>query len=163
MTFEELTSLFAQVEAILNSRPISPLSSCPTDHAALTPGHFLLGRSLTSLPAPMLEDINPRRLDRYQLIEQTRQVFWRRWQAEYVTELQSRSKWKTRCRDLKEGDLVIIKEDNIPPLAWRLGRVMKLHPGADGVPRVADLTTARGVIRRALNRLCLLLDEEDKA
>lgn len=103
--------------------------------------------------------MNSRRLDRYKVLEQMRQHFWKRWQAEYVTELQQRMKWKSRCKDLKEGDLVIIKEDNIPPLQWRLGRVSKLYPGDDGVPRVADVNTARGTIRRALNRLCLLLED----
>ncbi|XP_049872257.1 uncharacterized protein LOC126376657 [Pectinophora gossypiella] len=120
---------------------------------------LLCERSLMSLPSPELIDINPRRLNRYEVLEQMRQHFWKRWQSEYVTELQHRCKWKTRCRDLKEGELVIIKDDNVPPLLWRLGRVQKLYPGADGVPRVADIKTSRGVIRRALNRISLLLDD----
>lgn len=158
LTFEELSSLFAQIEAILNSRPLCPLSSSPKDYAALTPGHFLLGRPLMSLPAPDLTDVKTNKLDRFRLLEQMRQHFWRRWQSEYVMELQQRSKWKTRSRDLQQGDLVLIKEENQPPLAWRLGRVLKLHPGSDGIPRVADIDTRRGVIRRALNRICLLHD-----
>lgn len=159
LTYEELATLFSQVEAILNSRPISPLSSSPNDYAALTPGHFIIGRPLTSLPAPSLLDINTKRLDRYQLLEQVRQHFWNRWQREYVTELQHKLKWKSRNRDLRLGDLVILKEDNIHPLHWRLGRVCKLYPGTDGVPRVADINTAKGVVRRALNRICLLIEE----
>ncbi|GBP93309.1 hypothetical protein EVAR_66542_1 [Eumeta japonica] len=51
LTFEELATLFTQIEAILNSRPSSPLSSEPTDLSPLTPGHFLLGRSLISVPS----------------------------------------------------------------------------------------------------------------
>ncbi|XP_049871395.1 uncharacterized protein LOC126378075 isoform X2 [Pectinophora gossypiella] len=60
------------------------------------------------------------------------------------------------CRDLRPGDLVLIKEDNTSPLQWRLGRVQQLFPGADGIPRVADVATARGIVRRALSKICLL-------
>lgn len=156
LTFEELSSLFAQIEAILNSRPLCPLSSSPNDFTPLTPGHFLIGRPLTSLPSPSLEDYKVSRLDRYQRIEQARQHFWRRWQSEYITELQSRLKWRVRCRDLQPNDVVLLKEDNTAPLHWRLGRVERLFPGADGVPRVADVVTARGVVRRAISKMVLL-------
>ncbi|CAL1286661.1 unnamed protein product [Larinioides sclopetarius] len=31
------------------------------------------------------------------------------------------------------GDVVIIKEDNIPPAVWPLGKVISTHPGKDGI------------------------------
>lgn len=159
--FEELSTLFAQIEAILNSRPLCPLSSSPDDLSALTPGHYLIGRALTAPPSSNLEEANPNRLNRYQRLEQVRQHFWRRWQSEYVANLQQRSKWRFRCRDLQPGDMVVLKEDGLAPLQWRLGRVQRVFPGKDGVPRVADVTTQRGVVRRALNRMCLLHENED--
>ncbi|XP_048483598.1 uncharacterized protein LOC125489949 [Plutella xylostella] len=156
LTFEELASLFAQIEAILNSRPLCPISPSPNDLSPLTPGHFLIGRPLTASPSPCLLEANPNRLDRFQRLEQYRQHFWKRWSSEYVAELQQRTKWKTRATDLLLDDLVLIKEDAAPPLCWRLGRVDKLYPGSDGVPRVADVRTTHGTVRRALNRLCIL-------
>lgn len=50
LTYEELYSVLVRVEAILNSRPISPLSSDPLDLSALTPGHFLTGDIFKSFP-----------------------------------------------------------------------------------------------------------------
>ncbi|XP_052745323.1 uncharacterized protein LOC128199488 [Bicyclus anynana] len=156
LTFEELTSLFTQIEAILNSRPLYPLSSSPHDYYPLTPGHFLIGRPLTSLPSPNLEHANFNRLDRFQRVEQMRQNFWKRWSLEYISELQARAKWRGKSIELQVDDLVVLKEENLPPLYWRLGRIERLYPGDDGVPRVADVRTSKGIVRRALNRICVL-------
>ncbi|XP_045774153.1 uncharacterized protein LOC123873362 [Maniola jurtina] len=161
LNFEELGTLFTQVEAILNSRPLCPLTSNPTDYLSLTPGHFLIGRPLTSLPSPSLQDYNPNRLRRYERLEQIRQHFWQRWQKEYIAELQQRSKWRTNSAKLKEGDLVLLIEDNLPPLCWKLGRVSRLFPGSDGVSRVAEVTTSKGTFRRPYVKLCPLLTCED--
>lgn len=161
LTFEELSTLFAQVEAILKSRPLCPLSCSPDDLLSLSPGHFLIGRPLTSMPSPPLEDRQEHSLQRYARIERLRQHFWNRWQKEYIAELQQRTKWKTSSENLKLDDLVLLQEDNVPPLCWRLGRVARLFPGLDGVARVADITTARGCVRRPLTRLCKLPTAED--
>ncbi|XP_026331507.1 uncharacterized protein LOC113238871 [Hyposmocoma kahamanoa] len=161
LTFEELSSLFSQVEAILNSRPLCPLSPSPNDFSPLTPGHFLVGRPLMSLPTAPLHDANPDRLDRYRRLEQIRQHFWKRWSTEYVCELQQRYKWRARHRDLQLGELVLIKNESLQPLHWRMGRVSKMYPGPDGIPRVADIATSRGIIRRALNRICPLPSTQD--
>ncbi|XP_049883729.1 uncharacterized protein LOC126379136 [Pectinophora gossypiella] len=158
LTFEELTTLFAQVEATMNSRPLYPLSSSPQDFLPLTPGHFLIGRPMTSLPSPAIPEDTSRTIQsRYKRLEMLRQSFWRRWQHDYIAELQQRTKWKENHNNLKIGDLVIIQEDNVPPLCWRLGRIKQLYPGADGIARVADINTSRGCVRRALTRLCPLL------
>ncbi|XP_041968453.1 uncharacterized protein LOC121735983 [Aricia agestis] len=160
LTFEELYTLFVQVEAILNSRPLCPLSSSPNDLLFLSPGHFLIGRQLTSMPTPNLTDCNESHLQRYARVEKLRQHFWTRWQKEYISEMQQRRKWKENHGSLKVGDLVLIHEDFVPPLGWRLGRVTRLFPGVDGISRVADIATTRGIVRRPLVRLCPLQDED---
>lgn len=159
LTFEELATLFGQIEAILNSRPLCPLSSSPNDFQPLTPGHFLIGRALTSLPSPSLLDLNPNRLDRFQRLESLRQHFWRRWQLEFVADLQQRTKWRVPGRPLRVGELVLVKDEHSSPLHWRLGRVARLFPGADGVARVAEVATPTGSYRRGVKYLAPLLDE----
>ncbi|KAI8435551.1 hypothetical protein MSG28_003844 [Choristoneura fumiferana] len=94
-------------------------------------------------------------------IEQLRQHFWTRWSKEYVSELQQRTKWRSSGHSLKLNSLVLLKEDNLPPLKWKLGRIISVHPGPDGVNRVADVKTANGVVRRAFSRICPLPEEKD--
>ncbi|RVE44041.1 hypothetical protein evm_011339 [Chilo suppressalis] len=156
LTFEEFTTMLAQIEALLNSRPLTPFSSDPTDMSPLTPAHFLIGRPLTAPTCTNLKDRPMHRVTRYQRVEQMRQHFWRRWSLEFVSELQTRSKWKTNKSSIEIGSLVVIKDTNAPPLRWNLDRVTKVYPGNDGISRVADIRTASGIVRRAFSKICPL-------
>ncbi|XP_030023064.2 uncharacterized protein LOC115442195 [Manduca sexta] len=161
LTFEEISTLFAQVEAILNSRPLCPLSSSPNDFHFLSPGHFLIGRPLNALPDPSLNNYKCNNLQRYLRLQQIQLHFWQRWQREYIGELQQRSKWRKNADTLRVGDLVLLHEDNVPPLCWRMGRVSRLFPGPDGISRVVDILTTRGSFRRPVTRICPLLAPDD--
>lgn len=50
LTFEELTTVLVQIEACLNSRPLTPLPDSDDGIDALTPGHFLIGKPIEALP-----------------------------------------------------------------------------------------------------------------
>ncbi|GFX35846.1 integrase catalytic domain-containing protein [Trichonephila clavipes] len=67
------------------------------------------------------------------------QHFWNRWSSEHLTLLQSRSKWHIVQKNLDIGDLVLIKNDNSPPLQWKLGKVTETFPGKDGKVRVVKV------------------------
>ncbi|XP_047020044.1 uncharacterized protein LOC124630274 isoform X2 [Helicoverpa zea] len=74
-----------------------------------------------------------------------------------------RTKWTDNKAELKEGALVLIKDSNLPPLKWSMGRVLRTISGKDGIARVADLQTASGVVRRAYAKICpLLQDDQDQ-
>lgn len=70
LTVAEMTTVLTQVEAILNSRPITPISDDPADLRALTPGHFLIGENLMAYPESNLQDISLNKLSRWQHMEQ---------------------------------------------------------------------------------------------
>ncbi|XP_015113010.1 uncharacterized protein LOC107038425 [Diachasma alloeum] len=76
LTYEEFTTLLTQVEAILNSGPLCPLINHPQNTSALTPGHFIIGKPLTAVPEPSLQQITTDRLNRWQIITQRIQNFW---------------------------------------------------------------------------------------
>ncbi|XP_053597334.1 uncharacterized protein LOC128668418 [Microplitis demolitor] len=156
LTFEQLETYITEIEAILNSRPISPLSSDPNDLLPLTPGHFLIGGPLTSFPQVDFTDTNSNRLSAWQHAQQLKQHFWKRWYKEYLHQLITRVSDSKNPDNIQVGSLVLISEDNLPPLKWALGRVISVHPGADGVVRVATLKTASGEYKRCVKRLCPL-------
>ncbi|XP_060528271.1 uncharacterized protein LOC132703160 [Cylas formicarius] len=116
LTFEEMSTVLTQVESILNSRPLCSLSSNPNDLHSLTPGHFLTLEPLSAPPDDPLANLNTNRLTRWQLMQQLHQHFWDRWHREYLHQLQQRHKWNTTTNPPKVGQLVLIKDENLPPL-----------------------------------------------
>lgn len=60
---------------------------------------------------------------------------------------------------LKEGELVVVKDDNLPPLKWQLGRVVHVICGKDNIARIAEIKTAIETIKRAVTKLCVLSSE----
>lgn len=158
LPYDELETLLVKIEACVNSRPITELSNDPNDLNPLTPAHFLVGQSLASFPVPDVSTLNINRLDHWQRIQQLYQIFWRRWSDEYLSTLQQRTKWVKDYTPPSPGSLVLIKEDFRPPLHWDLGRIVELHNGSDGIPRVATIRTSKGLVKRALVKLCVLAD-----
>nr|CAI5820348.1 unnamed protein product [Callosobruchus analis] len=155
-TFEELYTLLVQIESVLNSRPMYPLSSDPSDLSCLTPAHFLIGRPLLTIPEPDYLHLPENRLSLYQHLQQIQQHFWTRWSKDYLNELQQRNRWNKSDGRLSIGQLVLIKEDHLPPKKWRLGRVLQLTPGNDNISRVATILTADGELTRAVRKICAL-------
>lgn len=157
LTFEELTTVLSQIEACLNSRPLCSLSDDPDSPAALTPGHFLIGQPLCTYPEPSVLKIPANRLHRWQLTQQLYQSFWRRWSTEYIHNLQQRTKWTSEAAWQPQiGDHVLIKEDNLPSLVWKLGVIIELFPGPDKRVRVVLVKAANGQFKRPIAKLCPL-------
>ncbi|XP_052750251.1 uncharacterized protein LOC113514398 [Galleria mellonella] len=137
LTYEEMATVTSQIEACLNSRPISQISDEINDLQPLTPGHFLIGEPPIVVPERSYLNDNINRLSRWQLVQRMVQHFWDRWAREYLSRLQQRPKWtKRHDNDVKIGDLVIVKEENLPPGKWSLARIINVHPGDDGLIRV---------------------------
>ena len=157
LTFEEAGTITAMIEACLNSRTLSALSPGEEDVAALTPGHFLIGAPLTS-PAEPFIDINENcsLTSRCHLLSLMRNHFLRRWQREFLSQVQQRSKWLHPNRGFKEDDVVLFKDALNPPTKWPLARIMQLHHGTDGLCRVSTIKSGDSTYKRAINKLILL-------
>ena len=126
LTFEEFSTLCAQIEACLNSRPLSPLSSDADDISALTPGHFLVGAPLMAMPEPF-SDFSVAGVPRWRMVINMRNHFWRRWRKEVLHHLQLYSKWFDSNHSFHVGDLVLLKDDLQPPQKWSLASILQTH------------------------------------
>lgn len=112
----QFVTLITQIEAILNSRPIHPLSDDPDDISALTPGHFLVVIVPASFEVPLEGKSVGVKLfkERQKLLNN----FWQRWKDDYLHTLQERKKWRKEKENLKIGQLVLLAIDKFPPAAW---------------------------------------------
>lgn len=161
LTFEEYQTILSQVESYVNSRPIHALSNDPTDLNALSPGHFLIGEPLVGIPETNdFRETPENRLDRWEHLQKMQQHFWERWTNEYLGTLINRSKWREKTRNIQEGDLVILKEENIAPMKWKLARIQEVLPGKDDLVRTVILRTSDGVYKRPITKLGLLFSPD---
>ncbi|XP_077983962.1 uncharacterized protein LOC144438690 [Glandiceps talaboti] len=156
---ESLRTFMAEVQNIVNSRPVTidQLSEAGAPEP-LTPNHLLTMKTKVLLPPPgnfQKGDMYCKR--RWRRVQHLANVFWERWRKEFLHTLQPRPKWTAAKYNLQVGDIVIIKDDNIPRNHWRLGRVTDIYPGEDGLVRKVQLTTASSVLDRPIHKLVRLV------
>lgn len=144
LSLEAFNTVIIEIEAVINSRPLCPMS------------HFLIGSSLPSLPVKDLTAVPLNRLSRWQRCAQLKQGFWKRWSSDYLSSLQMRK--NDEQENLKIGDLVLVRDESNPPLLWPISRVLEVYPGSDSKVRVVKIRTAKGVFSRSITKLCPLPD-----
>ena len=146
---ELFTSLMCEIEQLLNSRPLTPVSLSIHDVESLTPNHFLR-------PAHQgceTQDLITLHRKKQSLLDQ----FWKRLMKEYVPTLRPRRKWQNSVDVLKEDDLVWILEHNTPRGMWPIGLITKALPSNDGVNRSFELRCQKGKFIKPAKKLAPIL------
>ncbi|XP_059097362.1 uncharacterized protein LOC131891740 [Tigriopus californicus] len=156
LTDESLNTLMCEVEAILNGRPLTPVSDDPNDMEPLTPNHLLLQRSGPTYPPGIFRDADQYAKHRWRQVQHLADVFWKRWSREYVTSLVSRSKWQEKRRNVSVNDLVLLVMENTMRSQWPLGRIMETYPDGDGNVRTVKIKTVKGEYRRPISQVVVL-------
>lgn len=159
LTFEEFATVLTQIEACLNSRPLLPLSTdvdLIDDIQVLTPGHFIIGEAPITIPDRDYTNYNINLLSRWQHTQRLVQAVWKRWQTEYLSRLNQRPKWLKNAPEFAIGDIVLLKDENMPPCRWALARILEKHPGPDNNTRVYTIRYNGKSIRRSVSNLCPL-------
>ncbi|XP_042228058.1 uncharacterized protein LOC121870341 [Homarus americanus] len=144
---ERLQTLFCEVEAIVNERPITPMPNTPNEPKALTPAHLLhLSRKgLLPLGGRSIGESYQRRWKHVQYVADQ---FWK----EYLPQLRTRRGHFRPRRNFRPGDIIIISEANCPCNQWHLGRLMEVKVGEDELVQQAEVNMATRTILRPVTK-----------
>ena len=159
MSTEELQTILCELAAIVNNRPLTHVGTQDDDPIPLTPAHFLnggpsgaplcsiasldhLGGSVDISKIEQPEDY-PRR------IASARtgylQALSDRWRREYITQLRSANLNPIgKPRVIRDGDVCLLRDENLRRPKWNLVRVLRGLPGRDGAIRTYQIRLANG-------------------
>lgn len=168
-----LRTFFYEAMSIINSRPLTIDSiSDPKSEVPLTPNHVLTMKTSVPLPPPgkfVEEDLYTRK--RWRRVQYLSEQFWCRWKREYLANIILRQKWHSPRRNVKIGDVVILREEGSPRNEWRLGRVLNVCTDDDGLVRKATIQignkklgkqgqrlTNPTIIERPIHKLVVLVE-----
>lgn len=150
---ETLHTLLLEVEHIVNSRPLTPVSA-DLEEEALTPNHFLIGRSSGTTPIGTFKDECDKKS--WEQSQHLADYFWKRWIKEYQPLLLTRA-GNMLFENPKVGDVVLITDGNLPRCIWPRGEIVRTLPGNDGIVRVVEVRTNTGILKRPTSRLIPLV------
>lgn len=158
LTYNQVETIFKEVEETVNVRPLVYVSDDINSSITLPPAHFLTLNP--NIEIPELEyskndaDYNPYESTSEKLLnvwkkgQKLLNTFWRTWQDEYLLSLRERSQRKKNRHVQSQfliniGDVVTIKKD-VPRGSWKLGKVVHLVSSFDGRVRSAKVLLSSG-------------------
>ena len=154
MTDDVLHTVLCEVESI-NSRPITKSSDDIQDDRVLTPNHLLLIRG--NMPLPWGDfHLGETYRKQWKYVQHIMTQFWRQWLRAYLPQLQMRPKWVNTERNLRNGDIVLLIDENTPGGAWPLGLITDEKEGRDGLVRSATVKTKSTSLVRPVTKMVFL-------
>ena len=154
LRFEELETILIETEGMLNNRPLTYLYEEATEDV-LMPNHLIFGHRLGTLPDAEVDsaDEDTDEGKRMKYIRTRQQHLWNRWEKEYLTNLREHHEMGTSGSSKPEiGEVVLIKEEQTNRGKWKLGRIVSLIEGRDGIMRGATIRVISGGNPREIQR-----------
>ena len=164
LTHEVLITFLAEVTAIVNNRPLVPVSTDPSDPFILTPAS-LLTQKIGPCPPPA-GDFDHKDLYKQQWwrVQSLSNTFWDRCRKQYLVTLQPRRKWSSDQPNLTVGTVVLLKDNQSKRNDWPLGIITEVYPSKDGRVRKVKLRIAgqsgTKELLRPVNELILLIAQD---
>ena len=159
MKNETLVTFMCEVEAIINSRPLTPVSTDHLDTEPLSPNHLLLaGAGYDLVPVNLFNKTDSNSRKRWKQAAYYANMFWKRWRAEYLPLLQARPHHLSRAKpNLGVGDIVVVVDESVPRGQWPLGRVLRVKHSADGLVRSVELQVRGTTLQRPVTKIVKLI------
>ncbi|XP_070410119.1 uncharacterized protein [Nothobranchius furzeri] len=165
LTHDVLCTFMAEVMAIINTRPLVPISTDPDSPAVLTPA-MLLTQKMSAVSAP-LGNFSSGQLfgKQWKHVQHLADTFWKRWKGEYLSTLQGRAKWTETRTDVREGDVVLQKDSQASRNERPMGLIVKTFPSSDKKVRKVEVRIVKdGTVKmflRPVSEIVVLLSETE--
>ena len=161
-TEEGLTTLFVEVEGILNSRPLTPVSFIEEIKRPLTPNDVLQLCPTSGMPPTDTANSDSLIARKWRHAQHFANLFWRRWAQEYLPTIKYRQKWYEIKRNVMVNDIVILVDKNTPRSKWPLGRILKTFPDPKGFVRSAIVKMHGSEVKRPVSKMCVVVPATSK-
>lgn len=141
LTHEVLVTFMSEVTDIINAWPLVPVSTDPEFPFILKPS-MLLTQNTGNLATPQ-EDFSKKDMlhSQWKRVKALAETFLKRWRKEYLGTLQSRCKCFYKHPNIKEGDIILLKDKQVKRNEWPMGIIVKAVPSSDGVVRKVEVKT----------------------
>ena len=150
-----MSTVFAEVEYLVNNGPLGYPSNDAKDLQPLTPNHFILGRATAeALQGSFRKTKGCQK--RFEYVQALVQQFWNRFYREYLQTLMWQKKWKTKNQQLKVADIVLLVDTGVARGKWNMARIIEVYPSRDGIVRNVKVRTKSGEYKRSVRRYYIL-------
>ena len=134
LSYEALSTVLCEAEAIINSRPLTYISEDPDDLKPLSPSCFL--QEIQEIGTPDIDMFYHDKLNRkFKYLQQLVDALRKRFRIEYLGQLILKDN-KKENRKLRVGDVVLVGDNIHKRTDWPLARIVDIILGKDGHIRV---------------------------
>ncbi|XP_067950396.1 uncharacterized protein [Watersipora subatra] len=98
----------------INNRPLATTSTDNPEDNVITPNHILTMKNklLLAPPPGHFSDDDLYSSRRWKAAQLAAEDFWKAWRTEYLQSITIRQKWRNAKENVKDGDVVLIKDEN---------------------------------------------------
>ena len=170
LTYDEFSTFLQESCSIVNNTPMTEVSNYPDDPMPITPAMLLTLKD--SVEHSKIDEYDEKDLlsygtKRWRRVQFLAQEFWRRWNSDYILNLNRRHKWKVRNSCIAVGDVVLVKGKS-KRNCWPIGRVSHVRKSSDDLVRSVSVvlpplkgSSKMRSIERAIHSLVLLVKSVD--